>query len=75
MHPFFRIGYGLPFYNAVAGLRTILFGSWDNLGRNVGVLLGWIGLCLSLALWKAMKHRQALLEGKVQCTEVRVVGR
>ena len=74
MPAFFRIGYGLPFYNAVAGLRTILFGSWDNLGRNIGVLFAWIGLCWSLALWKAARHRRALLEGRVLCTKVSVVG-
>ena len=54
MPPFFQVGYALPFYNAVCGLRTILFGSYDRLGRNVGVLFAWCGLAWGLAARAAM---------------------
>ena len=74
MPAFFRIGYGLPFYQAVCGLRTILFGSYNHLGRNVGVLFAWLGLCGCLAMYKAMKFRKELLQGTVPCTVVVVVG-
>jgi hypothetical protein len=60
MPPFFRIGFGLPFYNAVAGTRTIMFGSYDHLGRNVGVLFAWIGLVLLSAARAARGHRADL---------------
>lgn len=42
----YRIGYGLPFYNINTGLRTIIFGTKNHLGRTFGILLGWIGLSL-----------------------------
>jgi hypothetical protein len=60
MPPFFRIGLGLPFYNAVAGTRTIMFGSYNHLGRNVGVLFAWIGLVLLTATRAARRHRADL---------------
>ena len=44
--PYYRVGYALPFYNAVAGTRTILFGSHNQIGRNVGILFAWVGLVL-----------------------------
>jgi hypothetical protein len=60
MPPFFRIGLGLPFFNAVQGTRTILFGSYDRLGRNVGVLIAWIGLMCLFAARAARKFRAEL---------------
>ena len=53
--PFFQIGMGLPFYNAVSGTRTILFGSYDHLGRNVGVLFAWVGLTFALATTRLLR--------------------
>ena len=40
---FYRIRLALPFGNAVAGARTILFGSHNTLGANAGVLVAWRG--------------------------------
>ena len=74
MHPFFRIGYGLPFFNAVAGLRTILFGSYDHLDRNIGVLFAWLGACQLLAWFKFWRHRREVIEGRVDLTEFSVTG-
>jgi len=34
MNPFFRIGQGLPLGSSLQGSRTIVFGSYDRLGRN-----------------------------------------
>lgn len=42
----YRIGYGLPFWNLSQAVRCIIFDTKDMLGRNAGVLLGWIGLSL-----------------------------
>ncbi len=62
MAPFFRIGEGLPFYNAVQGMRTLLFGSGGSaqLGRSVGVLFAWIGGLLLTACRAARRHRADL---------------
>jgi hypothetical protein len=65
MPPFFRIGLGLPFHNAVAGSRTILFGSYDHIGRNVGVLLAWVGLTLLMAARKTLHMRRELRQAGV----------
>jgi uncharacterized phage infection (PIP) family protein YhgE len=75
MHPFFRIGYGLPFHNAVAGLRAILFSSGRNtLPRNIGVLFAWLGACQLLAMYKFIRERRKVIEGRVDCTQFSVVG-
>lgn len=60
MPPFFRVAYALPFYNAVAGTRTILFGSYDNLGRNCGVLFAWVGFVFATAANAALRERAKL---------------
>ena len=45
---------------AVSGTRTILFGSYDNLGRNVGVMFAWIALILATAANAALRERRKL---------------
>ena len=64
MPAFFQVGYGLPFYNAVCGLRTILFGSYDRLGRNVGVLFAWLGFAWALAAQAAVRENAELRRSK-----------
>jgi len=39
---FFQLGYALPMQNAVMGSRTIIFGSYDRIGQNSGVILAWL---------------------------------
>ena len=60
MPPFFRVAYALPFYNAVAGTRTILFGSYDNLGRNVGVMFAWVVFIYATAGNAVARERRKL---------------
>ena len=60
MPAYYRIGRGLPFFNAVAGSRTIVFGSYNHIGRNVGVLLAWVGLVWLMAARKALQVRREL---------------
>lgn len=60
MPPFYQVGFALPFFNAVQGTRTIMFGSYDRLGRNIGVQFAWIGLVLAVAGRAAVRHRAAL---------------
>ena len=66
MPSFYRIGFGLPFHNAVAGSRTIMFGSYDHIGRNVGVLFAWIGLTLLMAARKTLQARRELRQAGVK---------
>ena len=56
--PYYRVGYALPFFNAVAGTRTILFGSYNHIGRNVGVLFAWVGLVLLRAASRIVATRR-----------------
>jgi uncharacterized phage infection (PIP) family protein YhgE len=60
MPSFFRVAYGLPFYNAVAGTRTILFGSYDHLGRNVGVMFAWVAFIYATAANAAVRETRKL---------------
>jgi hypothetical protein len=68
MPQFWRIGLGLPFYNIVQGSRYIVLGSYNRIGRDVGVLFGWIGFLGIAPLLVILKHRrdlraQGLLKG------------
>ena len=56
-HPFFQLGYALPFYHIVTGMRTILFNSGESLGLNVGVMLLWIAGVFVCA-WRLVLRRQ-----------------
>ena len=42
MPSFFKIGYGLPMEQGVMVTRTIMFGSYNRVGRNLGVLFAWV---------------------------------
>lgn len=46
---FYNIGYGLPMRQGAEGIRTIVFGSYDRLHRNIGVLFGWFGFAMLLS--------------------------
>ena len=60
MHPFFRIGLGLPYCQAVQGSRTIIFGSYDRIGRNAGILIAWSAAGISFGLYKRHRFREEL---------------
>jgi hypothetical protein len=56
----YRYGYAAPFYNLSKGVRSILFGTRNQLGLNVGVLLAWIGVSLvTIPLFTWYMRRQA----------------
>ncbi|KAG7440387.1 uncharacterized protein BT62DRAFT_924057 [Guyanagaster necrorhizus] len=38
---FYRYGYAYPFYNVSGAIRTILFGTKNQLGLHFGVLIAW----------------------------------
>jgi hypothetical protein len=55
MSPFFRIGIALPFANSLRGSRTIVFGSYNRIGQNFGVLAAWLTVTMLLT-WR--RHRK-----------------
>ena len=58
MHPFYKIGYGLPMAHGAMGARTIVLGSYNRLGMNIGVLFAWIGFWTLLALLYIVRERR-----------------
>lgn len=54
---FYQIGLGLPMLQGIQGMRTIQFGSYDRVARNVGILLGWLGLALIVLLGRAARNK------------------
>lgn len=71
MPSFFRIGLGLPYANAVQASRTILFGSYNKLGTNIGVLWAWIVLVWLSAVPKALRFRRELKEHEANVAAAR----
>ncbi|KAF9039494.1 hypothetical protein BDZ89DRAFT_945258, partial [Hymenopellis radicata] len=37
----YRYGYAMPFYNVAGAVRTILFGTKNELGLHFGILIAW----------------------------------
>lgn len=54
----YRYGYAVPFYNVSRGVRTILFGTKNNLGLNFGVLIAWAVISMfTLPLFQWLRRR------------------
>ncbi|KAF8184678.1 hypothetical protein BJ912DRAFT_853007 [Pholiota molesta] len=54
----FHYGFGAPFYNYSKAVRTIVFGTKNRLGLNLGILIVWIAVsCTTLAIiqWNARR--------------------
>ncbi|KAJ7901270.1 hypothetical protein B0H13DRAFT_2028515 [Mycena leptocephala] len=55
----FRYGYAFPFYNISRAVRTIVFGTKDDVGLNFGVLIAWVAVsCLTLPLFQWFARRR-----------------
>lgn len=53
---FYRYGYAMPMFNVFEALKVVFFDTYKGtLGRNMGVLAGWIGFTNILLAWN-MKH-------------------
>lgn len=60
----------MPFYNTNRGIRTIIFNTKNELGRNFGILLAWIGvsmITITIATW--LYRRKAVNEHNRQMGE------
>ncbi|KAI8812284.1 hypothetical protein BJ742DRAFT_866465 [Cladochytrium replicatum] len=73
--PFYKFGYGFPIYNAASGLRTLIFGSYNRIGLNVGVLFAWLVCCsiVSLAVVLSGFERKRILAGVAKITSEKEV--
>lgn len=59
LSPFFAYGVGFPVWNLSQAVRTILFNTASHLGRNAGVMLGWVALsCGTTVLFTWWMHRR-----------------
>jgi len=56
----FHYGWGVPFFNMSRALRTIVFGTRNEMGQSVGVLLAWVAFsCVLLGLiqWRVRRSQ------------------
>ncbi|KAI0298606.1 hypothetical protein BC826DRAFT_998341 [Russula brevipes] len=57
----YRYGYATPFYNVQQAVRTIVFGTRNQLGLNFGVQIAWIAISwCTLIVFQYIKRRQAI---------------
>ncbi|OCB86856.1 hypothetical protein A7U60_g6029 [Sanghuangporus baumii] len=68
----FKYGYATPFFNFSQTVRTILFGTKDQLGLNFGVQFAWIGISiLTMTLFTILmrkKEERAWVRQQQNCT-------
>ncbi|KAJ3783309.1 hypothetical protein GGU10DRAFT_317086 [Lentinula aff. detonsa] len=68
----YRYGYAFPFYNISCAVRTILFGTKNDLGLNFGVLIAWTAIsCITLPFfqWYMRRRHISELNGTMQADE------
>ncbi|KAJ7184955.1 hypothetical protein C8R46DRAFT_468661 [Mycena filopes] len=59
--PVYRYGYAWPFYNISRSVRTIVFGTKNDLGMNFGILLAWVAIsCITLPLFQWLVRRRTV---------------
>ncbi|KAJ6553031.1 hypothetical protein B0H19DRAFT_950003 [Mycena capillaripes] len=60
----YRYGYAFPFYNISRAVRTIVFGTKNEVGMNFGILIAWVGIsCITLPVfqwWVRRGERRAV---------------
>ncbi|KAF8310593.1 hypothetical protein DL93DRAFT_2157746 [Clavulina sp. PMI_390] len=58
---FYKYGYGFPVFNMSLAVRTIIFNVRSHLGRNAGVLIGWVLLSIvTITVISLMQRRKAV---------------
>ncbi|KAI9463645.1 hypothetical protein BJY52DRAFT_1252871 [Lactarius psammicola] len=57
----YHYGYAMPFYNVQQTVRTILFGTRDQMGLNFGVQVAWIVVSwCTLVMFQYIRRRQSI---------------
>ncbi|KAF8198762.1 hypothetical protein K438DRAFT_1759415 [Mycena galopus ATCC 62051] len=55
----YHYGYAFPFYNISRAVRSIVFGTKNDLGLNFGILLAWVMLsCITIPLFQWFVRRR-----------------
>ncbi|KIJ91619.1 hypothetical protein K443DRAFT_135467 [Laccaria amethystina LaAM-08-1] len=61
----YRYGYAAPFYNVSRSIRTIAFGTKNNLALNFGVLIAWVAIsCVTLPIFQWYSRRKQIAEAE-----------
>lgn len=68
----YRYGVGLPFYNLSRVVRTIIFNTKNDIGKNLGIVIAWIVvsiITITLSTWLSRRkavnqHLRAKREGR-----------
>ncbi|KAJ1559430.1 hypothetical protein HK096_000588 [Nowakowskiella sp. JEL0078] len=55
---FYKWGYAMPMWNAVMACRTLIFGSYNRLSLNVGILFVWFIISLLAYIWIQLSGRE-----------------
>jgi hypothetical protein len=57
----FRYGFAMPFYNVSSTVRTIIFGTKNEIGLNFGVQFSWIVIsCITLPIFQWLVRQQQI---------------
>ncbi|WVF69967.1 hypothetical protein IAT40_004752 [Kwoniella sp. CBS 6097] len=73
----FRYGVAMPFYNCSRVIRTIIFDTKNDIGRNLGILIAWVVvsfITISLATWlfrrrSIIQHNKEVGENEMDSVE------
>jgi hypothetical protein len=57
--PFYRWGMALPMPHAVSASRTLIYGSHDTIGLNVGILFLWLGILIILWVLLELRYQKS----------------
>ncbi|KAK0465933.1 uncharacterized protein EV420DRAFT_1636491 [Desarmillaria tabescens] len=61
----YRYGYAFPFYNLSGAVRTIIFGTKNELGMHFGVLIAWVAVSMiTLPLFQWFMRRKPMAESQ-----------
>ncbi|WVQ98009.1 hypothetical protein IAU59_005129 [Kwoniella sp. CBS 9459] len=74
----FRYGVAMPFYNCSRVIRTIIFDTKNDIGRNIGVLIAWVvvsWITISVATWlfrrkSVIQHNKEVGENEMDIEKV-----
>ncbi|KAH9998533.1 hypothetical protein BJV74DRAFT_767839 [Russula compacta] len=67
----YRYGYATPFYNVQQTVRSIIFGTRNQIGLNFGVEIAWVFVSwCTLILFQYVKRRQAIHAHKAANVDV-----
>ncbi|KAG7451801.1 uncharacterized protein BT62DRAFT_880958 [Guyanagaster necrorhizus] len=68
----YRYGYAFPFYNLSCAVRTIIFGTKNQLGMQFGILIAWTAISMiTIPLFQWLMRRKTVARWRAQEAEVK----